>query len=285
MSSWKRVNRNKPCPICGKPDWCMIADDDSAAICARVSEGATRTVGTKGAGWLHRLRESAPPATLRRMIRVPVLAATDFGAPADKYRRAVRQADLEHLAAELGLTAASLRRLRIGWDGEAWTFPMVDATGRIVGIRRRLPAGRKLSVPGGHEGLFIPEDMDSPATLGICEGPTDTAALLDLGFAGIGRPSCTGGTRMIISTLRRWRPAETIIFADADEPGQRGATALASILRIYCPVRIVAPPAPHKDVRAFKRARGSRAELLEAIGAAPAQKLVCRVEFIGTAAK
>jgi len=33
-----RVSRRQPCPICGKPDWCLMAEDGSAAICARIEE-------------------------------------------------------------------------------------------------------------------------------------------------------------------------------------------------------------------------------------------------------
>lgn len=55
-----RVNKQRLCPICEKPDWCMVAEDKSAAICARVSEGATKRVGD--AGWLHVLCD---PASLK----------------------------------------------------------------------------------------------------------------------------------------------------------------------------------------------------------------------------
>lgn len=50
---WIRVNENIPCPICGKPDWCMVSSIDvynpPAVLCARIK-------GDKhfpGCGWLH----------------------------------------------------------------------------------------------------------------------------------------------------------------------------------------------------------------------------------------
>ena len=44
-----RVSKQRPCPVCGKPDWCLIARDGSAAICARIAEGSVKQCGE--AGW------------------------------------------------------------------------------------------------------------------------------------------------------------------------------------------------------------------------------------------
>ncbi len=41
-SRYKRVSRQHPCLICGKPDWCSRAGDDSISFCARVTAGADR---------------------------------------------------------------------------------------------------------------------------------------------------------------------------------------------------------------------------------------------------
>jgi len=35
---WIRVNKQRACPVCGKPDWCLISQDGKAAICARTSK-------------------------------------------------------------------------------------------------------------------------------------------------------------------------------------------------------------------------------------------------------
>ena len=47
-----RVNKKNLCPICGKPDWCLIDEDGSAAICQRISEGAKKKCGDAGCGRL-----------------------------------------------------------------------------------------------------------------------------------------------------------------------------------------------------------------------------------------
>jgi phage/plasmid primase-like uncharacterized protein len=121
----------------------------------------------------------------------------NYAGLASIFRRSYNPNRLDRFAAELGVSMNSLLRLSVGWseDHDAWTFPMRNANGKVVGIRLRRPDGRKVSVTGGHEGLFIPRgrDLYPGEPLLIAEGPTDTAALLDLNFMAIGRPSCTGG--------------------------------------------------------------------------------------------
>ncbi len=54
-----------------------------------------------------------------------------------------------------------------------------------------------------------------------------------------------------------------MIVGDSDEPGQKGAEALASELVLYCPsVRLVYPPDGVKDLRQWK-AKGLAKEQLE----------------------
>ena len=278
---WRRVTRRRPCPVCGKPDWCLYTGDDdapTAAICQRIESPKQCGAG----GWLHKLRDDDAWRPSRRMVHVPVDMTTggiDFGRLAARYAAAVRSEALAALAAELGLTAGSLTRLGIGWAPEhrAWSFPMTNAAGRAVGIRLRLPNGRKLAVRGGKEGLFVPgglsEELRTTGRLLVCEGPTDTAAMLDLGFPAVGRPSCTGGVRLLVDLVRRLGLGELVVIADADPPGQRGAATLAAALVLYAPVKIITPPARIKDARAWKRAGATAADLLAAIAAAPVGRL------------
>jgi hypothetical protein len=123
-----------------------------------------------------------------------------------------------------------------------------------------------LSCKGGREGLFVPADLPDDGLLLVAEGPTDTAALLTLDFAAIGRPSCAGGVRLVCD---RARGRDAVIVADADEPGRRGAAALANVLTLYCAsVRVLRPPDGIKDARAWLRAGGTRADVQAAIDAA-----------------
>jgi phage/plasmid primase-like uncharacterized protein len=196
-------------------------------------------------------------------------------------RDAVDQERLKALAYSLGLSVHALTTLGIGWSTLhlAWSFPMTDATGNVVGIRLRRPNGFKFAVTGSREGLFLATADATDPRLVICEGPTDTAALVCLGFRRIaGRPSCNGGLRLVIQLCQRHRPTEVVIVADADEPGQRGADNLASALLAYVPtVRGITPPAGIKDARAWLQAGGTRDDVERAIEAAAERRLSMRV--------
>ena len=248
-----RVNRQRPCPICRKPDWCLVATDRSAAICQRIQEGSTKRCGE--AGWLHLLRDDESYQKYARPIRrvvIPVRSASpDFAVIAVRCQERVSQTQLQRVSDQLGVSVSSLKRLGIGWNGAAYTFPMSTPEGRIVGLRLRFPEGRKSSEKGSRQGLFIPCDLPDDGLLLICEGASDTAAALNLSFAAVGRPSCNTGARML-SRFASGR--EVAIIADNDTPGRKGAEALASELVLHCPsVKIVYPPADIKDLRQWKQ--------------------------------
>jgi hypothetical protein len=243
---------------------------------------------TRNGGWLHRLRASVG---LRRHGRTRTVfmspmkeTSTDFGRMAARFREAVEPGRLCELAAQLGLSVEGLARLEIGWsaDRQAWAFPMKDLR-QIVGIRLRSWTGRKWAVSGGREGLFIPAGLAYSGRLLVAEGPTDTAALLDLGYEALGRPSCTGGVKILVELVRSKRPKEVVVVADVDGhgAGQRGAESLAVALAPYCPsVRVIAPPDGIKDARDWKRAGATHDDIQAAIAAAPVRRLAIRTRKI-----
>ena len=285
-----RVNRRNTCPVCGKPDWCLLFADRSAAICARVAEGSVRRCGE--AGWLHRLRHDWHPVRAARKLSVPLTplnpSETDFNKLAKQYQNAsaTRRSDLGSLASALGVSQASLNDLGIGWATAAelratgtkcrnagcWTFPMAqprfDKTDgkyahEVVGIRLRTSDGFKYALTGSRQGLFVPSGFVTEGLLLICEGPTDTAAALDLGFLAAGRPSCCGGSGMLATVCRN---LEVVIIADDDEPGLRGAYELARTLVLYCrTLRVVCPPEGVNDLREWNKNGLTHNQLLEVV--------------------
>lgn len=271
-----RVSRQRPCPICGKHDWCSVSEDGAIAICPRTEQGAIRRCGD--AGWLHILGRSVNGLEAPRYRKVTLARSASWDRGFDELvASSIQQATDAHVAspaARWGVSSESLRRLGIGWDGRAWTSPMRDSRARIIGVRRRFPSGTKRALRGSRNGLFLPTGLPPDGFLLIAEGESDCAALLTLGLDAIGRPSCTAGTKYIHEFARG---RDVVVLADRDEPGLRGATRLASAIACVCPtVRIVAPPEGHEDVRTWVHAGATRDDIVQAIEHTPEVRLQVR---------
>ena len=250
-----RVSSENPCPVCQKPDWCLVVRDGSAAICQRIEQGSVKRCGE--AGYLHILVERPEYPRHRRLQRTFTVGNNskpnrEFAALQRQYGGQITGQQIHMLGQRLGVSIDSLKRLSIGWDGGAYTFPMRDSKGQIVGFRRRFLDGRKLALTGSKAGLFIPTPMSDTDPLIVCEGPTDAAAGLDLGFAAIGRPNCNSGVEM---TVRFVKGRAVVIVGDNDITGRAGAERLGTELLLHCPnVKVIYPPDTIKDLRQWFRA-------------------------------
>jgi hypothetical protein len=260
LKTWKHVTREAPCPICGKPDWCIVSADGDACVCYRVeSQKASR-----GGGWLHVLRErprDLPPPRRRAASPPPPQRTFDAAAYHARLRETWDHVWLDGLAMSIGASMEALERLEPAWDArhQAFAFPMRDGDGRVVGIRLRSHEGRKWAVSGSKSGLFHPAsfELGEDRDIVVLEGPTDTAAALTIGLPAVGRPSCNSGEEDLKRLIARLGVRQVTIIADHDEaksrpndagywrPGTLGAVKLAQGLkRMY---RIVTPP--DKDFR------------------------------------
>jgi len=273
-----RVTKTDPCPVCGKPDWCLVADDGSAAICQRIEDDSVKQCGD--AGWLHILKDCRyQPRAFVTIAHRPV--NQDLSAAVKFFQaEAKKTARMETLAKSLGLSVDSLRRFAVGWSPRdaASTWPMSDATGRVIGINRRFADGSKRIFRRHRAGLYMPVDLPQDLggkTLLVCEGATDAAAGLDCGFWAVGRFSCLHGKDFLKKLLQNRGPDSVVIVADGDGPGQQGAEGLASALLPYTPaLKIVRAGA--KDLREWKQAGATHVDLAQAIAAADFHKLRIR---------
>lgn len=273
MALRRRVNKSFPCPICGKDTWCLVAKDGTDAICPR-TWSAKEIKGRDGqfVGYYHKLDGSVsvppPPPKPQKQRQID-----NFSVYASECHKRFDMPEL--LAKSLGVGTKSLVRLEVGIDGATYTFPMRDGEGNIIGIHLRSPMGRKWAVPGSKNGLFIPHGVYQGSTerLYIVEGPTDCAALLDLGLNAIGRAACMGQESMVNQFLRRRR--EVVIIADNDEshqrpdgswfnPGMDGARRLADAILPRCLRLCIIQPVGCKDVREWRK-KGLTAAILDAI--------------------
>jgi len=190
---------------------------------------------------------------------------------AKAFQGRLRKKSLESFAEKLGVSVESLKRLGIGFDRYAFTFPMVTAEGEVCGIRTRPLEGGKGTMPGGHLGLFIPEGVTPANVKVICEGETDTAAALTLRVEAIGTPGVGTAIGEAVAFIEQCPIARPCIIADNDPSGQSGAGNLASALNaVGIPCRILTPPSPHNDLREWKCNGGlTKEKLLKAIDESP----------------
>ncbi|MDR3633350.1 MAG: bifunctional DNA primase/polymerase [Isosphaeraceae bacterium] len=127
---------------------------------------------------------------------------------------AARPDKLAELSRRLGgVSTEALEVLGVGWRasnstidrnsrndlievGPAWTFPMFDGEEQLVNLQRRFEdeTREKRGMWQGRLGLFVPRGWKSrPGPIYMPEGASDTAALWQLGYRAIGRPSNTAG--------------------------------------------------------------------------------------------
>ena len=138
-------------------------------------------------------------------------------------------------------------------DGNRWAIPERNADGEITGNAYRLPDGSKSFKTGSRRGLIVAWPLDTYAgsshgnPIFICEGASDTAALLQFGLDAVGVPM-TGKSGDMLAELLKGR--HVAIVADNDEPGMRGANKIAEQLVLACKsVRIINLPEDCKDAR------------------------------------
>ena len=213
-TNWIRVRRDTRCPICGRADWCLISPDEDACICARIE--SDKRCGD--AGWLHRISERV---YLPSQLIAPAKpdCNIDWTKRDQGFHENMNGLAWQKLSTDLGICIATLQQMGWGWSAvhQCWTVPMRNGAGEIIGIRTRHLDGSKRAVPGSKSGLFFVPESIRGSTLIICEGPTDSAALIELGFDGVvGRPSCRGGTAHLLDLIRRTAIPSAIVIPDND---------------------------------------------------------------------
>ena len=298
--------RGRPCPRCGGSDRYspMIDLAQRGAVLCRSCFNAT-TEPRSGDGiatlrwWLGVDARDAirwlscylgvsdgddTPAAARpieRRISIPkqTVDPVRFKLMAEVWRLNMRPKYLLRAADLLGLPVDPLERLGVGWSVEhqATTWPMRNAAGDVVGVRLRCPrTGKKWAVKGSRAGLFFPLDLltiERPERLNICEGPTDTAAMLSVGLHAVGVPSAGGSIDLLVALCRRIRPEYLQIMADADGPGAAGAERVADALVIVSPVCIVTPLGGYKDSRAWVVGGAGKDAIVAAGDVAPVRRM------------
>ncbi|MEM9082803.1 MAG: toprim domain-containing protein [Planctomycetota bacterium] len=271
----KRVNKQRCCPICGKSDWCGVAEDGSFAICMRVMSDYQ----TENEGWLHRLGEDQAQRWREFVITPKPKPNINWHWLSLWCIKHCPEEKLQEFADELGVTQTSLRALRVGWHPKkkCWTFPMgkpVSPAGsyELCGMQLRPPnGGRKFMVTHSESALFMAYMEESvEGWLCVTEGPTDTAAIHGLGFSVLGRAGSKSATKHIeryfeMRPCYGREPSKVCIIADADKAGREGADQLYEAIRRKVDRVSVIEPVGAKDAREWVRNGLTTDRLLRAI--------------------
>lgn len=271
---WIRVSRQDPCPICGKPDNCTVSRDGEMVWCGRVEDGSISQ--NAGGQFLHRLDGNSRPANLNHTLppRPKRSPRRDWRAIAKQYFQDGGEAR-QKLAIDLGVGSLALEKLGVGWNsnGNHWSFPERDANRKFIGINARYVNGSKKRLLGSNAGLTYADDWDAgTGPILLCEGGSDTAALMSIELNAVGRPSNTGGVALLTDLLCDLpSDREIIVLGERDEkpdgrwPGREGAIGTATQLseRLDRTVTWALPPDEGKDARGW----------LQSMPALPADRL------------
>jgi hypothetical protein len=243
----------------------MVSSNGAVAICPRTETGSKKYLD--GSGYLH-VVDPTLPVPERRDEGGAELPEHNLvlSSLASKMMAACDEQRVSRLSDSIGVPTFALRMLRVGWSAtsDAYSFPMYRCGQRVIGIRLRAQSGKKWAIKGSRQGLFMPVAWPSPRKgVLICEGPTDTAALLGMGFNALGRPSAMGSHALMEEALSG-RPA--CIISDSDDVGIDSAMKLAAYLRKNSRVGILVPPA--KDAREWVNRGASKETISRAVAEA-----------------
>jgi hypothetical protein len=264
--NWIRVSRQHPCPVCGKPDNCQVSRDGHAVWCGRLSEGSIQQ--NAGGQHLHVLKDAdrlggrydrydCGPRS-HKVGRPP----RDW-TPALKFYAQNAATAVPDLAQRLGVSAASLTALEVGWHPglRFWSIPERDADRRVIGIMSRNEDGTKRRLSGSKTGLTYGSNWDTgTGPILLVEGASDVAALVTIGLSAVGRPSNFGGVEHLIDLLFDVpSEREIVVISERDEkpdgkwPGRDGAISTAAKLAeaLERPIDWAFPPDNGKDSRAW----------------------------------
>jgi 5S rRNA maturation endonuclease (ribonuclease M5) len=184
----------------------------------------------------------------------------------------LRGTPLEHMPAEeqrlaeaVGVSVETIRKFGIGWRDYRFLIPMYDESG-ICGISTREHLTfkgetrcNKRCVKGSKHGTFQPKmDYSKYKQLFICEGWSDTATLIELGFAAVGRFNA-GHLERAFGYLCAWGKENLYIITDNDEAGLTGSQKLQKLIggKIISPPEkahcyaLKSPTIWYKDIREF----------------------------------
>lgn len=241
------------CPVCKKPDWDLVAEHGYHCICNRVQ--SPRRIGQSG--YMHPCNVDMKNIEPAHDQKKPQINWNNLSQVYEDNYCGMEFHQLPEFIQELELEfpGRTLADFRCGFDGEALTIPMFDASGQIIGMHRRFSDGSKRTVSRSSLGLV--DSKHTSDMLVVCEGFTDSATMRKMtslrGCRIVGRASCNTGNVHIKELLTRSPQIEFVnIISDNDDPGKQGSHALYDFLLPFprnLKIRLYYPHKDCKDVR------------------------------------
>lgn len=204
-----------------------------------------------------------------------------------------RLVQLAAFGESLGVSLAALLIGEVGFypPWGAFTTPIRDATGRVIGLRTRWSGKKKKSsvYTTNPDGVFATWPVTTGAAPGpvlIAEGDSDWLTGIDLGLPCVGRPNAREGDDVLVEVLRDIA-SSVVVIADRDPKSDTGIESahrvadriLADLDRV---ARIVMVPEPFKDLRAWRNGGATREDVLALVTAPPRKTTRVRI-FVGGA--
>jgi putative DNA primase/helicase len=224
-ATWLRVNRAKPCPVCGKDHACKVTADGAVAMCKRIAQGAFK----ESKGWyFHRLiekRHSGNGQAHRTNSRLQA--------------QQVRYAPKIYPDAQAAIDAAG--RQCGGRFVNKWTYRNRDGDIVLRVIRYALPDGGKqyrpihpskdgwrIGDPSGPLPLYRLYKLPTDGLVCVTEGEKAADAARNIGLAATTSAHGSGSAEKTDWTPLAGR--EICILPDADDAGRKYAQDVARLL-------------------------------------------------------
>jgi DNA primase len=173
------------------------------------------------------------------VARRPAPLPTD--AEIARWRGALRGSPASaYLTGQRGLSANTINRYELGWNGNQITLPIRDAEGLIVNVRRRAlgPGQPFKGLVGRGSQLFPASALAKSGPIAICEGEFDAMLLNQGGFAAVTSTAGAGHWNPEWTPLLSGRVVAVIYDVDAENKAAQRAAEFreAGVLAFVVPL-------------------------------------------------
>lgn len=255
------------CPVCNKPDGCLVADDGTACICARIEEGSIRKVGQGNfrGGYLHVFEGFKPKSYV-----APEAPDINWNSrmTSQAHNLLSHRKEFAALCHDININPIAALRFNVGWLKDWLTIPIYSKAGEISGIQRRAKKAKRYMEWSG-VGVFVPTTFfqHRSRTMAVCEGWTDAIAAICYGYNPVAKMNAFCGNDEVLYFAEHHPTVNRVIlFADnnSDGVGEDGARETAGMLdESLCDFETKVVVTPRDDLR---RCWLNRMDIEEVIG-------------------